>query len=182
MDIIGLGRDYYVVALFILYVTVGRVSLTVAVLFSLGSLPACITIVLGLEFLQIPLLYNFYSAINRFFQKLKKKLFRKKNEETPAEEGEVKEGFFVRKFRKYGNGGIFALASLPLKGCGVWSSLLLGRGLNVGKTKLYFIVMTGATVGTLSMVLFGFLFNKTALSLINSLNINPEIRSLFEGG
>ena len=71
------------------------------------------------------------------------------------------------------------LSALPFKGCGVWSGILLGKTFGIDKKRLYFIVGMGLVLGNLFLMGFSLLAHQTALSLVESWDIDPSIKSLF---
>ena len=101
------------------------------------------------------------------------------SEEEEQPQKDEPKGFFVSRFKSYGIPGIFVLSALPFKGCGVWSGILVGKTFGVEKKRLYSIVSMGIILGNLFLMVFSLFAHKTALSLIETWDINPSVKSLF---
>ena len=82
--------------------------------------------------------------------------------------------------RYWGSAASGILAGLPLKGCGVWSSILMGRTLSIAKQKLYLLVLIRTVTGILSLVILGFAANKTAMAIVESMNSDGSLDFLFQ--
>ncbi len=174
-------QENFLLALLIMYFTIGRFGLVLAVLLSIGSALTCTLIILGIEMIQVPFFYHFYSLLIHLFRRIKNKFKRHKKADEPgaAEETDAppREGFFVRRLKPLGPSGVGLLAVLPFKGCGVWSSVLLGRSLGLSKIRLYVLVAGGTAIGIISLALFGVLFQDAAQSFI--VGLDPAFESLF---
>ncbi|MFC1582705.1 small multi-drug export protein [Planctomycetota bacterium] len=170
----------FLLALMILYFTIGRFGLVLAILLGIGPTVTCTVIILGIEMIQVPFFYHFYSFLLHLFRKIKG-FFRRRPTEAPTDEHKEKEtppeGFFMRRLKPLGPSGAGLLAALPFKGCGVWSSVLLGRSLALGKVRLYALVAGGTAVGIISLALFGVLFQEAAQAFI--VGLDPTLESLF---
>lgn len=180
--IVELCRDYYVLTLLLLYFTAGRLSILIAVVFSICPFWLCALLITGLEIVQVPVFYHFYSYMASFFRRIRDFILRRKAEDR-VEGGiqdKAEQGFFASRFRPYGIPGIFVLSALPFKGCGVWSGILLGKTLSVDKKRLYSAVVLGLILGIVSITAFSIAARGTALSLVKSWDIDPSVRALFE--
>jgi len=180
--LIELCRDYYILTLLLLYFTVGRLSILIVVVFDICPFWLCALVITGIEIIQVPVFYHFYSYMASFFRRIRNFIVRRKAEHK--EEGAVKDnagkGFFISRFQSWGLPGIFVLSALPLKGCGVWSGILLGKTLSVDKRRLYSVVGTGAVLGIFCLTAFSVAARETTLSIVESCNISPSVRALFE--
>lgn len=182
--LIAFCREYYLLTFLLLYGVLGRMSLPVVIVCSICPFWICTGILVIIELVQIPLFFHFYSYIAGFFKKIQGVLFRKKRppveaeEEPPAADGG--RGFFISRLKGHGIWGIFILSVLPLKGCGVWSGILVGKTCGIEKKRLYAVVGSGVVLGIAALMGFGLFAQQTVLSIIDTWDIDPAVRSLFQ--
>lgn len=135
--------DHFVIYFIPLYVVGGR---PVAVLSAqlLGyKISFLLPVVVLLDTLQIPILYHLYGSIGR------SSLVRRLQARAAKREKSLRAGRFFRWVQLLGMPGIVAIAMTPLKGCGMWSGVLLSKMLDLPKPRSYPLLILGSLLGTL---------------------------------
>jgi uncharacterized membrane protein len=135
--------DHFVIYFIPLYAVGGR---PVAILSAqlLGyKISFLLPVVVLLDTLQIPLLYHLYSKIgsSALVGRLQKRLARK--------ERGLRAGKIFRWMQLLGMPGIVAVTMTPMKGCGMWSGVLLSKMLGIAKPWSYPLLILGSLLGTL---------------------------------
>ena len=106
-----------------------------------------IPVVVLLDTLQIPFFFHLYGAISNKF------LMRTVQERGSKKEARLRNTKFFRWVKLMGTPGVVVITMLPLKGCGMWSGVLLSKILGLSKKTGYFLLIIGSIVGC--MIVFG---------------------------
>ena len=98
-------------------------------------------VVVMLDTLQVPLFYYLYGRISNglFMQKLYKRITKK--------EQRLHKSKFFHWIQLMGTPGVVAISMLPLKGCGMWTGVLLSKLLRLPKQVSYPLLIAGSILG-----------------------------------
>ena len=98
-------------------------------------------VVVILDTLQVPLFYYLYGRISNglFMQKLYKRITKK--------EQRLHKSKFFHWIQLMGTPGVVAISMLPLKGCGMWTGVLLSKLLRLPKQVSYPLLIAGSILG-----------------------------------
>jgi len=98
-------------------------------------------VVVMLDTLQVPLFYYLYGRISDglFMQKLYKRITKK--------EQRLHKSKFLHWMQLMGTPGVVAISMLPLKGCGMWTGVLLSKLLRLPKQVSYPLLIAGSILG-----------------------------------
>ncbi|MBW2333916.1 MAG: small multi-drug export protein [Deltaproteobacteria bacterium] len=98
-------------------------------------------LVVMLDTLQVPLFYYLYGRISNglFMQKLYKRITKK--------EQRLHKSKFFHWIQLMGTPGVVAISMLPLKGCGMWTGVLLSKLLRLPKQVSYPLLIAGSILG-----------------------------------
>lgn len=98
-------------------------------------------VVVMLDTLQVPLFYYLYGRISNglFMQKLYKRITKK--------EQRLHKSKFFHWMQLMGTPGVVAISMLPLKGCGMWTGVLLSKLLRLPKQVSYPLLIAGSILG-----------------------------------
>ena len=98
-------------------------------------------VVVILDTLQVPLFYYLYGRISNglFMQKLYKRITKK--------EQRLHKSKFFHWMQLMGTPGVVAISMLPLKGCGMWTGVLLSKLLRLPKQVSYPLLIAGSILG-----------------------------------
>ncbi|MBW1673146.1 MAG: small multi-drug export protein [Deltaproteobacteria bacterium] len=98
-------------------------------------------VVVMLDTLQVPLFYYLYGRISNglFMQKLYKRIIKK--------EQRLHKSKFLHWIQLMGTPGVVAISMLPLKGCGMWTGVLLSKLLRLPKQVSYPLLIAGSILG-----------------------------------
>jgi hypothetical protein len=167
-------RGNPVLTLAVAYAVAGRFAILIAAVVPFIPLVAAVALVIGVELVQIPVLYHGYGLIGRIYRRFRPV--------PPAASGvpEAASGGFLHRLRGRGGWGVFILAGLPFKGCGVWSSLLLGRLLVLPRLRLYLIVAGAAVLGNLALGVCGIGARQAAVAMVRALDLPPAVQALWQ--
>jgi uncharacterized membrane protein len=104
-------------------------------------------VVVLLDTLQIPLFFHVYGTIsNRLFvQKIQQRSSKK--------EKRLSNSKFFHWVQLMGIPGVVVITMLPLKGCGMWSGVLLSKALGLSKKTGYLLLIAGSIAGCI--IVFG---------------------------
>ncbi len=134
----------------ILHMTLGRgVSIVYGVLRGMNVL---YFLPLGVFFdmFQVWPLYFFYETTESrmpLIRKLKEKMNRRENKFLHSR--------IFRGVKSLGQLGVAIVALLPVKGCGMWSSILLAHILKIKRSRAYLLFFIGSIIGCLILVGIG---------------------------
>ena len=133
--------DHFVIYFIPLYVLGGRpVAILSAQLLGFKII-FLLPIVVMLDTLQIPAFYHLYGSIS------KSALMRRLNKRSRKKEKRLRDSKFFKKMQVMGMPGVVAITMTPLKGCGMWSGVLLSKLLNLPKQISYPLLIVGSILG-----------------------------------
>jgi uncharacterized membrane protein len=141
--------DHFVIYFLPLYLLGGR---TVAVLSAqlLGvKLGFILPVVIVLDTLQIPFFYHLYGTISD------RLIMRRVHERTARKEKRLRHSRFFRWMQVMGMPGVVAITMIPMKGCGMWSGVLLAKLLSLPKQNSYPLLILGSILGCIFLVGIG---------------------------
>ena len=139
--------DHFVIYFIPLYVLGGRpVAILSAQLLGL-QIFFLLPVVVMLDTLQIPLFYYLFGRLSRGL------FMRKLYERTTKKQQSLSKSRFFRWIQLMGTPGVVAITMLPLKGCGMWSGVLLSNLLKLPKQISYPLLIVGSILGCI--LIFG---------------------------
>lgn len=100
-------------------------------------------VVVLLDTLQIPFFYYLYDTISD------SRIIRKLHDRAEKKEAHIRKSRFFQWFRLLGTPGVITITMMPLKGCGMWSGVLLSKLLQLPKLISYPLLIAGSLVGCL---------------------------------
>ena len=151
--------DNFVVYFIPLYVLGGRPVVILSAQFLGRKILFLIPVVVMLDTLQIPIFYHLYGTASKsllaqkFYHKYKKK------------EGLMQQSKFFQRLQLLGIPGVLAITMLPIKGCGMWSGVLLAKLLKLPKQTSYPLMIAGSLLGCILILGLG----EAILQLVESL-------------
>ena len=133
--------DHFAIYFIPLYILGGRPVAILSAQFLGFRAFFLLPVVVILDTLQVPLFYYLYGRISNglFMQKLYKRI-------TKKEERLHKSKFF-HWIQLMGTPGVVAISMLPLKGCGMWTGVLLSKLLRLPKQVSYPLLIAGSILG-----------------------------------
>jgi len=133
--------DHFAIYFIPLYILGGRPVAILSAQFLGFRAFFLLPVVVMLDTLQVPLFYYLYGRISNglFMQKLYKRI-------TKKEERLHKSKFF-HWIQLMGTPGVVAISMLPLKGCGMWTGVLLSKLLRLPKQVSYPLLIAGSMLG-----------------------------------
>jgi uncharacterized membrane protein len=139
--------DHFVIYFIPLYILGGRPVAVLSGQFCGFKISLLLPVVVMLDTLQIPLFYELYGTISnrKFIQRLRERATRK--------EQRIHESRFLHWMQLMGMPGVVAITMMPLKGCGMWSGVLLSKFLRLPKQTSYPLLIVGSFLGC--VLLFG---------------------------
>ena len=104
-------------------------------------------VVVLMDTLQIPFFYHLYGTISN------KLIIRSLQEKGSKKEERLRNSKFFKWVRLMGTPGVVVITMLPLKGCGMWSGVLLSKLLGLSRKTGYVLLIGGSIVGCI--IVFG---------------------------
>jgi len=139
--------DHFVIYFIPLYILGGRPVAVLSGQFLGFKISLLLPVVVMLDTLQIPLFYELYGTIsNRTFM-------RRLRERAAKQEKSFHKSRFFYWVQLMGMPGVVAITMMPLKGCGMWSGVLLSKLLKLPKQTSYPLLIVGSLLGCI--FLFG---------------------------
>jgi uncharacterized membrane protein len=133
--------DNFVLYFIPLYILGGRpVAVISAQLLGYTAL-FIVPVVVMLDLLQVPMFYYLYGALSD------RPVARKFAERARRREQKLRESGFFRWMQVMGAPGVVAITLLPMKGCGMWSGVLLSKLLRYRKPYGYALLTLGSILG-----------------------------------
>jgi len=135
--------DHFVIYFIPLYILGGRpVAILSAQLLGFKML-FLLPVVVMLDTLQIPLFYHLFDTISKrpVGQGLYARAAKKKKR--------FRESRLFHWIQLMGTPGVVAITMMPLKGCGMWSGVLLSKILRLSKQASYPLLIVGSILGCL---------------------------------
>ncbi len=139
--------DHFVIYFIPLYVLGGRPVAILSAQFLGFRIHLLLPVVVMLDTLQIPLFYYLFDTISKGL------FMRKLYERTTKKEKGLQKSRFFHWIRLMGTPGVVAITMLPVKGCGMWSGVLLSKILRLPKQLSYPLLIVGSILGCI--LLFG---------------------------
>ncbi|MGD9365032.1 MAG: small multi-drug export protein [Desulfobacteraceae bacterium] len=135
--------DHFAVYFILLYTFGGRPVAILAALAVDISVYCLIPFVVALDTFQIPVFSYLYQtvsnqgAVRKWSQRSKKRI------------AWLQRSALAQRLAVLGPPGVVAITMLPLKGCGMWSGVLLSRLLKIPMLKSYSLLVLGSFLGCL---------------------------------
>ena len=139
--------DHFIIYFIPLYILGGRPVAILSAQFLGFRAFFLLPIVVMLDTLQVPLFYYIYGKISNglFMRKLSERAIKK--------EKRLLKSRFLHWIQLMGTPGVVAITMLPLKGCGMWSGVLLSKLLRLPKQTGYPLLIVGSILGCI--LIFG---------------------------
>ena len=133
--------EHFVVYFVPLYILGGRPTAVLSAKLLGFDMFILLPVVIMLDTLQIPLFYYLFGAISKraFWQKLFAR--------TAKKEATLRKSRLFYWIQLMGTPGVIAITMIPLKGCGMWSGVLLSKILRLPKHTSYPLLMVGSVFG-----------------------------------
>ncbi len=154
--------DNFVVYFIPLYILGGRPAAILSAQLLGHKIFLLLPVVVLLDTLQIPLFYYLYDTVSdrlfikKFYQKSEKRAER------------FRQSKFLRRLQLLGTPGVITITMLPLKGCGMWSGVLLSKLLKLPKQISYPLMIAGSVLGCVILLGAG----EAIIRLVGSLLMN----------
>jgi len=133
--------EHFVIYFIPLYIVGGRPVAILSAQFLGYKASFLLPVVVLLDTLQIPLFYHLYGTISDSL------LARKLSERTIKRGNNLSKSKLFRWLQVMGAPGVVAITMLPIKGCGMWSGVLLSRLLKFSKPTGYPLLIGGSILG-----------------------------------
>lgn len=138
--------DHFVIYFIPLYLLGGRPVAILSAQFLGFKITFLLPVVVMLDTIQIPFFYH-------LFGKISKRLFlRKFRERTSKKEIRLRKSKFFHWIQLMGTPGVVAITMMPLKGCGMWSGVLLSKLLRLPKQSSYPLLILGSILGCILLI------------------------------
>jgi len=139
--------DHFVIYFIPLYILGGRPVAILSAQFLGFRAFFLLPIVVMLDTLQVPLFYYIYGRISNglFMRKLSERAIKK--------EKRLLKSKLFHWIQLMGTPGVVAITMLPIKGCGMWSGVLLSKLLRLPKQTGYPLLIVGSILGCI--LIFG---------------------------
>ncbi|MCP4748486.1 MAG: small multi-drug export protein [Desulfobacteraceae bacterium] len=135
--------EHYAAYFFILYIVGGRPGAVLSAMAVDISVYWVVPAVVIMDTFQIPLFNYLYGAVSK--QKIIQKLMRRSQKRMVS----IKRSGFIKTLTCLGPPGVMIIAMLPLKGCGMWSGVLISRLIKLPLIKSYTLLICGSFLGCL---------------------------------
>lgn len=99
------------------------------------------------DMVQVPFFFYLYNSTTSripFLEKVRERISMKKNPSSPS--------FFLRIGQKLGVLGVPTICLMPIKGGGIWTSVLLAHMLELGYLKSCLLLLLGSFAGAMLLV------------------------------
>ena len=138
--------DNFVLYFPLLYLVGGRPGAILSALAVHFSIYLVLPAVVVLDTFQIPMFHYFYGAISR--HALVRKIILRARRRTARLRGSAP----MQRLSRLGPMGVVTITLLPLKGCGMWSGVLMARLLQLPPSRSYPLLILGSVLGCLILV------------------------------
>jgi uncharacterized membrane protein len=138
--------DNFAVYFILLYTFGGRPGAILAAMAVGVSVYLVVPVVVLLDTFQIPVFYFLYGAVG------KQAVVRRLAERSKRKMALLRESAFLRRFQVLGPAGVVAITMLPLKGCGMWTGVLMSKLLGLPLPRSYALLITGSLLGCALLV------------------------------
>ncbi|MEA1935996.1 MAG: small multi-drug export protein [Thermodesulfobacteriota bacterium] len=133
--------EHFVIYFIPLYIVGGRPVAILSAQFLGYKASFLLPVVVMLDTLQVPLFYYLYGAMSGSL------LVRKFSERTIKKEKRLSGSKFFHWMQVMGAPGVVAVTMLPIKGCGMWSGVLLSKLLKFSRPTSYPLLIVGSILG-----------------------------------
>ena len=133
--------DHFVIYFIPLYILGGRPVAILSAQFLGFKIFFLLPVVVLLDTLQIPMFYHIYDSIS------KSALMERLNQRTMKKESRLRDSKLFQRMQLMGMPGVVAITMTPLKGCGMWSGVLLSKFLKLPKQTSYPLLIVGSILG-----------------------------------
>jgi len=141
--------DHFVIYFIPLYILGGRPAAILSGQFLGVRISLLLLVIVMLDTLQIPFFYYLYGTISN------RALMRKLQVRITKKEERLQKSRLLRWVQFIGAPGVVAITMLPLKGCGMWSGVLLTTFLKLPKKLSYFLLIVGSILGCIFLLGIG---------------------------
>lgn len=133
--------DHFVIYFIPLYVLGGRPTAILSAQLLGFKVFLLLPVVVMMDTLQIPLFYKLFDSISNrpFWHRLCAR--------TAKKEKSLRKSRLFHWVRLLGTPGVVAITMMPLKGCGMWSGVLLSTLLGLPKQTSYPLLIIGSILG-----------------------------------
>lgn len=141
--------DHFGIYFIPLYILGGRPAAILSAQLLGLNIILLLPVVVFLDSLQIPFFFYLYDTISNKF------LMRTFQKRGSKKEKHLRNTKFFRWVKLMGTPGVVVITMLPLKGCGMWSGVLLSKMLGLPKTTGYSLLIIGSIVGCMIVLGIG---------------------------
>jgi uncharacterized membrane protein len=141
--------DHFVIYFIPLYILGGRPVALLSGQFLGVKIGFLLLVVVMLDTLQIPFFYYLYGTISKW------SFMRRLHQRTIKKAERLRKSRLFRWMQLIGTPGVVAITMLPLKGCGMWSGVLLTTFLRLPKRLSYFLLIVGSILGCIFLLAVG---------------------------
>lgn len=141
--------DHYGIYFIPLYILGGRPAAILSAQLLGLKIVLLLPVVVLLDTLQIPFFFHLYGTIS---DKLLVRIFKERGRKKEAR---LRDTTLFRWLQLMGTSGVVIITMLPLKGCGMWSGVLLSKILRLPKKTGYSLLIFGSIVGCLIILVVG---------------------------
>jgi len=135
--------DHFVIYFIPLYILGGRPVALLSAQFLGYKITFLLPVIVLLDTIQIPFFYHLYGAIS------KSALMRRLKNRAGKKEKRFLKSRVLRWTQLMGMPGVVAVTMTPMKGCGMWSGVLLSNLMKLSKSKSYPLLILGSVLGCL---------------------------------
>ena len=138
--------DHFVIYFIPLYLLGGRPVAVLSAQFLGFKISFLLPVVVMLDTIQIPFFYHLFGKIS------KRLVLRKFLERISKKEIRLRKSKFFHWIQLMGTPGVVAITMMPLKGCGMWSGVLLSKLLRLPKQSSYPLLIVGSILGCILLI------------------------------
>jgi uncharacterized membrane protein len=139
-------KENFAVYFILLYTFGGRPGAILSALAVGMSALVVVPAVVILDAMQIPVFYYIYGTVS------KQPIMRKLTEKSANKLARMRKSSFLRRMEHLGPAGVITIAMLPVKGCGMWSGVLMSKILGLALPKSYLLLILGSILGCVMLV------------------------------
>lgn len=133
--------DHFVIFFIPLYILGGRPVAVLSAQFVGYKMSFLLPTVVLLDTIQIPMFYHLYGAVS------KQAFLRRLYDRSQKKEKSLRKTRLFHWMQVIGMPGVVAITMVPMKGCGMWSGVLLSKLLGLPKQTSYPLLIFGSILG-----------------------------------
>ncbi|MBN1847756.1 MAG: small multi-drug export protein [Deltaproteobacteria bacterium] len=133
--------DHFVILFIPLYILGGRPVAILSAQFLGYKVSFLLPTVVLLDTLQIPMFYYLYESVS------KRAFFKRLSDRSQKKEKNLRKTKLFHWMQVIGMPGVVAITMVPMKGCGMWSGVLLSKLLGLSKQTSYPLLIIGSILG-----------------------------------